>query len=61
MTQPVTTEVRELQYQLQACRNLEKQMLALGWPADAAHFRRRSLQTANKLEEIRTSSFAIRH
>ena len=39
----------DLEYQLQACRNLEAEMTARGWPADAAHYRRRALAVAEKL------------
>jgi hypothetical protein len=39
----------DLEYQLQACRNLEAEMLALGWPTDAAHFRLRIKQLNSSL------------
>ncbi len=38
-----------LEYALQACRNLEAEMLARGWFAEAAHFRLRQKQIQKQI------------
>lgn len=39
-----------LEYQLQACRNLEAEMLAVGDAESAAHFRQRAAQVSRSLQ-----------
>jgi hypothetical protein len=51
MTSDAKTETDILKYRLQACRNLEGEMLALGWPTDAAHFRQRSREVSRELKK----------
>jgi len=40
------------EYQLQACRNLEAEMTALGWPTEAAHFRLRIRMLEKNLDAV---------
>jgi hypothetical protein len=43
----------DLEYALQACRNLEGEMLARGWFAEAAHFRLRQKQIQRQMKETK--------
>lgn len=45
--------IRDLEYQLQACRNLEAEMLARGWVGDAAHFRQRAAKLQRQLHHLK--------
>lgn len=51
---PNSPTLKDLGYQLQACRNLESLLLAGGHLADAAHFRRRAAAVQKQINRQST-------